>query len=142
MLTSGLVFRALASLLVGYIAMAMRPPRASPSREIHGASRDHYAPDEALARRPGGCAAGAHRAALRLDLDVAREEGAGEGEAGAGAEPDPRSVVPEPRVEWSLIMKAHLSRDVADLTLPVRTFLSNSEAQYSRKWIFVGWLSS
>src|SRR5581483_11546968 len=50
MLTSGLVFRALASLLVGYIAMAMRPPRASPSREIHGASRDHYAPDEALER--------------------------------------------------------------------------------------------
>src|SRR5581483_1294800 len=48
MLTSGLVFRALASLLVGFIAMAMRPPRASPSREIHGASRDHYAPDEAL----------------------------------------------------------------------------------------------
>jgi len=63
MLTSGLVFRALASLLVGYIAMAMRPPRASPSREIHGASRDHYAPDEALgwARGTGPWAWGPRR---------------------------------------------------------------------------------
>jgi YHS domain-containing protein len=39
----------MASLLVGYMTTAMRPPRASPSRKIHGASRDHYAPAEALA---------------------------------------------------------------------------------------------
>src|SRR4051794_5475758 len=48
MLTSGLVFCAMASLLVGYMTTAMRPPRASPSRKIHGASRDHYASAEAL----------------------------------------------------------------------------------------------
>ena len=34
-------------------ATAMRPPRASPSREIHGASREHYAPAEALAAGEG-----------------------------------------------------------------------------------------
>src|SRR5581483_3302413 len=66
MLTSGLVFRALASLLVGYIATAMRPPRASPSREIHGASRDHYAPDEALARGGAARAQRRPRAARRV----------------------------------------------------------------------------
>src|SRR6187402_458107 len=38
----------MASLLVGYMTTAMRPPRASPSRKIHGASRDHYASVEAL----------------------------------------------------------------------------------------------
>jgi hypothetical protein len=37
----------MASLLVGYMTTAMRPPRASPSRKIHGASRDHYASAEA-----------------------------------------------------------------------------------------------
>ena len=54
MLTSGLVFGAMASLLVGYMTTAMRPPRASPSRKSHGASRKHYAPVEALAgmKRP------------------------------------------------------------------------------------------
>src|SRR6188768_2912220 len=51
MLTSGLVFCAMASLLVGYMTTAMRPPRASPSRKIHGASRDHYASVEALVQR-------------------------------------------------------------------------------------------
>jgi type 1 glutamine amidotransferase len=39
----------MASLRVVYMATAMRPPRASPSREIHDASRDHYASVEALA---------------------------------------------------------------------------------------------
>ena len=38
----------MASLLVGYIATAMRPPRALPSHNIHCAGRDHYLADEAL----------------------------------------------------------------------------------------------
>jgi hypothetical protein len=38
----------MAALLVGYIPSGMRPPRASPSREIRGASRDQYASSKAL----------------------------------------------------------------------------------------------
>src|SRR3954447_11761108 len=64
MTTSGLVFCALASLLVGYIATAMRPPRASPSRKIHGASRDHYAPAEALGGADPVCQHGVVRRAM------------------------------------------------------------------------------